>query len=101
MKRISLLIAVAMAGPMLVAGFPAVAQSEAPLSIETPIETLMASPLARPVLDKELPDLDKHPMYEKFKGMTLVQLQPISSGQISEEKVATIKDALAKTTAAK
>lgn len=74
---------------------------QAPLSIERPIEQLMADPNARAVLQKELPDLDKHPMYETFKSMNLVQLEPLSSGQITKEKLEAIKAALANVDPAK
>ncbi|MBA4761824.1 hypothetical protein [Sphingomonas sp.] len=94
---VTLIAALAISPAVLVAAAPAAkAQGQASFSIDSPIETLMATPKARAVLDRELPGLDKHPMYDTFKSMSLVRLQPLSSGQISEEKLATIKAALTK-----
>lgn len=67
------------------------AVEEAALSIDTPIEALMVNPKTRAILDMELPQLDQHPGYSHFKTMSLVQLQPLSAGQISDAKLAAIK----------
>ena len=42
----------------------------------------------------ELPGLTDHPAYEQFKGMTLRQLQPMSGGVISEERITAVQAAL-------
>ena len=74
----------------------ALAATKATFSVDTPIETLMANPKARAVLDQELPKLDQHPAYSQFKTMSLAQLQPLSAGQISDAKLAAIKAKLSK-----
>lgn len=81
---------------------PALAQGANPtnpavqqLSVELPIETIMADPAGKAVMDKEMPTLMSHPAYEQFKSMSLRQLQPYSGGAITDEKIAVIQAALA------
>ncbi|MEM6907602.1 MAG: hypothetical protein AAF494_02895 [Pseudomonadota bacterium] len=57
----------------------------AALTIETPIEQLMADEQAAAVLEKHLPGVSQHPAYDQFKAMTLVQLKPWSQGMITDE----------------
>ncbi|MEE4201188.1 hypothetical protein [Erythrobacter sp.] len=84
------------------AAAPAIAQTpsapaaaaDAP-TIDTPIAVLMASEATRAVLVKHLGPLGEHPSYEQFKTMSLVQLQPWSAGQITDEALAKIKADLA------
>ena len=63
----------------------------------TPISELAADPAGKAALDKELPGLTEHPAYEQFKSMTLRQLQPMSGGVISDERLAAVQAALDKT----
>lgn len=63
----------------------------------TPIGELAADPAGKAILDKELPGLTQHPAYEQFKGMTLRQLQPMSGGVISDERLTAVQAALDKT----
>ena len=55
---------------------PAPAAAAAPLNGDTPIETLIASPVAKPLVLKHFPDLDQHPAYEQFKSLSLRALAP-------------------------
>ncbi|MFM8939360.1 MAG: hypothetical protein ACKOEY_05020 [Phenylobacterium sp.] len=57
----------------------------------TPIAELAADPAGKAVLDKELPGITQHPAYEQFQGMTLRQLQPMSGGMLTDEKLAAIQ----------
>ena len=57
----------------------------------TPIETLAANPATKAVLDKDLPGLTSHPMYDQFKGMTLTALVPMSQGQLTDDQVKTVQ----------
>ena len=66
---------------------PAPAVAMAMLSIDSPIEALVADPKAKMIVDANFPGMTAHPAYEQFKGMTLKQLQPLSQGVISEEAV--------------
>ena len=66
----------------------------AKLSADTPIETVVANPAGKAVLDAQLPSLTSHPMYEAFKAMSLRQLQPMSNGAITAEAVDKVDAAL-------
>lgn len=70
---------------------PAPAAAAAPLNGDTPIETLIASPAAKPLVLKYFPDLETHPAYEQFKGMSLRALAPYSDGGITEEKIVALE----------
>ncbi len=62
----------------------------AKFSLETPIETLVADPAAKAVLDADIPGMTAHPAFDQFKTMSLKQLQPISQGQITDETLAKV-----------
>lgn len=68
------------------------------LTIESPIEVLMANEQAKAVLLKHMGgnDISLHPMYDQFKAMSLKQVQPFSQGAITEEMLANIAADLAK-----
>jgi hypothetical protein len=62
------------------------------LSVETtPIETLVANPAAKAVLEKDLPGLTTHEAYDQFKAMTLSQVAPMSQGAITDEALKTVQ----------
>jgi len=80
------------------AAAPAPATAAAPaaagkLTLDTPIETIVADPKGKEVLTADLGgDVSQHPMYESFKSMSLNQLAPMSQGKITDDvlkKVAT------------
>ena len=78
------------------AAAPAIAEdaAEAPaakLTIDSTIETLMANEATKAVVVKHLGAMDQHPAYGQFKGMSLIQLQPWSQGQITDEIIAAVK----------
>ena len=70
--------------------------ASAELTIETPIETLMANDAARAVVLEAIPELDQHPAYDQFKAMSLKAVQPFSGGNITDEMLAQIAAGLAK-----
>ena len=71
---------------------PAAAPAAGALSVETtPIETLVANPAAKAVLDKDLPGLTTHEAYDQFKGMTLSQVAPMSQGAITDAALKTVQ----------
>lgn len=76
---------------------PALAQEEAqaPLTIDSSIEALMANEVTKAIVVKHLGTLDQHPAYGQFKSMSLVQLQPWSNGQVTDEIIAKVKADLA------
>ena len=84
----------------LMAAAPAMAQAAAALSTDsTPIETLVANPAAKAVLEKNIRGISTHEAYEQFKAMTLTQVAPMSQGAVTDEiikKVQADLDALPK-----
>ncbi len=77
------------------AAAPAAAAPAAVFSLDTPIETLMADPKAKAVIDADLPGMSTHPMYDSFKSMTLGQLAPMSQGKITDAVLAKVAADLA------
>ncbi len=66
--------------------------AQGPLSVESSsVAQLMADAKAKAVLEKHLPGISEHPSYNMFKGMTLVQLKPMSGGQITDATLKAIK----------
>lgn len=65
------------------------------LSIDTPIETLAATPSAKAVLDADIPGLTTHPMYDKFKHDSLRALAPKFGGAITDKDLAKMQADLA------
>ncbi|MEL7444558.1 MAG: hypothetical protein AAGK02_01945 [Pseudomonadota bacterium] len=58
---------------------------EAPLSLDTPIEQLVADEAAKAILEKHIPGISQHPSYEQFKALSLRTVQPFSQGAITPE----------------
>jgi len=70
---------------------PAAAVAAAPaFSADTPLEAVVADPAAKAVLDKDLPNLSKHPAFDQFKAMSLRQLQPYAEGKITDADIAKV-----------
>lgn len=67
------------------------------LTIDTPIETLMADARAKAVVTLHFggADLTSHPAYEQFKSLSLKALAPFSQGLITEEMLTKIEADLA------
>ena len=65
------------------------------LTIESPIEALMANDAARAIVLEQLPGLDEHPAYGQFKSMSLKAVQPFSQGAITEDALTKIAEGLA------
>lgn len=63
------------------------AEAAAKLTVDTPIEQLIANEKAKAVLDARIPGLTSHPMLDQFKAMSLKQLQPMSGGQLTDAMV--------------
>lgn len=72
-----------------------VATTGAKFTLDTPIETIAADPAGKAVLDKNIPGMTAHPLFDSFKSMTLTALQPASQGQITDAQVAAVKADLA------
>ena len=100
----TLIAAVAVAAALTTAGAasaqmapaaPAAAAPAGALTTDTPIETIVADPAGKAVLDKDAPGLTTHPMYEQFKSMSLKELAPMSQGKIDDAALAKINADLA------
>ena len=77
--------AVAVAGPAVAGKY----------SVETPLEIIIADPAGKAVLDRDLPGLTTHAMFDQFKSMSLKQLQPMSSGKITDDSLVKLSADLA------
>jgi len=70
--------------------------AQGPLSVESSsVAELMADAKAKAVVEKHIPGISEHPSYGMFKGMTLVQLKPMSGGRITDDTLKAIKADLA------
>jgi hypothetical protein len=87
MKFVILAAALLVAAPLSAQTAPAPAAAAAMLTIDSPIEALVADPKAKAVVDANFPGMTAHPAYEQFKGMSVKQLQPMSQGVITDEAV--------------
>ena len=92
--RVFLSLALLLSSPALAQTAPAPVPDGERLTMAWPMEALMADPVGKAVMDKEMPALMSHPAYEQFKSMSLRQLQPYSGGAITDEKIAAIEAAL-------
>lgn len=73
----------------------AAATAPAKLTIDSPIEQLVANPAAKAVLEGALPGISSHPSFDSFKAMTLTQVQPYSGGLVTDEIIAKVTAGLA------
>ena len=74
------------------AAAPAAAAAPAKLSVEdTTIGDLLASPVGKAVLTKDMPDLIADPRMEMAKGMTLRAIVPFSEGKLDDAKLAALQ----------
>lgn len=64
-------------------------------NLDTPIETIVADPAAKAVIDADIPPLTSHPAFDQFKSMSLRALQPLSQGAITDELLKKIETDLA------
>jgi hypothetical protein len=73
--------------PKASAPLPAAA---AKFTLDTPIETIVADPAGKAVIDKDLPGTTTHPMYEQFKGMSLNQVAPMAPDKLTAEALSKV-----------
>ncbi len=65
------------------------------LTLDTPVEQIVAEPAGKAILEAHLPAVSGHAAFERFKSMSLRQLQPVSQGQLTDEALAKTEAALA------
>lgn len=88
MIAVALLLAAVQAVPVPAA--PVATKPASRLNLDTPVETIVADPKGKAVLDADLPTLTAHPMYDSFKGMSLNQLQGYAADQLSAPVLAKV-----------
>ncbi len=98
--RVFFVVAVALtfAAPLAAQNTTATAAAPATaakFTVDMPLETIVADPAGKAVIDANMPGLTTHQMYDAFKGMSLKQLQPMSNGKITDERLAKVGAALA------
>jgi 2-polyprenyl-6-methoxyphenol hydroxylase-like FAD-dependent oxidoreductase len=71
------------------------APAPAMMSLETPVEQLMANADAMAVVLSVIPEIADHKEYQRFKSMTLRQLQPLAAQQLTPEKLAQVEEGIA------
>lgn len=74
---------------------PAAAAQSPALGLDTPVETLVAIPPAKAVLDADIPGLTTHPAYGQFKSESLRTLAPKFGGAITDKDLAKLQADLA------
>ena len=97
MKTLTASFALALGAPLLALSATAVQAEEvaARLNLDTPLETIYADPAGAAVMEANAPGMNKHAMYDMFKGMSLRALAPMSQGMITDEMLAKIEKDLA------
>ncbi len=76
------------------AALPAAAATAA-LTLDTPIEAIVAVPAGKAVLDAELPGLTTNERYDMIKGISLTQLAGYAPDKLTPERLAKVKADLA------
>lgn len=71
------------------------APAAARLTLDTPIETIMADAAGKAVIQANMPGVDQHPMYDMFKGLSLRQVQSYSEGRLTDAMMTKIAAELA------
>jgi hypothetical protein len=103
MKSFAMILTIFVAAPAL-ASEPAVAPpaqvvspaAAAKFTLDTPVETLVANPATKTVLEENLPGITTHPQYETFKSMSLSVLAGFAPEKLTPERLAAVAAALAK-----
>lgn len=75
---------------------PATQAPAARLSLDTPIEAIVADSAGKAVLDADLPGVTTHEHYEMFKGMSLRSLSGMAPDKLPAEALAKVEADLAK-----
>ena len=75
---------------------PAAQATAARLSLDTPVEAIVADAAGKAVLDAALPGLTTHEHYEMFKGMSLRALAGMAPDKLPAEALAKVEADLAR-----
>ena len=71
------------------------AEAHARLSLDTPVEAIVADQAGKAVLDADLPGVTTHEHYDMFKSMTLRQLSTMAPDKLTAEILAKVEADLA------
>ena len=74
---------------------PAAPAAAGRLNLDTPIETIVADPAGKAVIDKDLPGTTTNPMYDQFKGMSINQVAPMVPDKLTPALLAKVSADLA------
>jgi hypothetical protein len=77
------------------AGHAAPATAQAALTLDTPVEAIIADAQGKAVLDKHLPGMTAHPQFEQAKTMSLRQISGFAPEHITAELLAKVEADLA------
>ncbi len=85
--------ATAQTAPAAKPGTPTPAAPAAPtaatkFSLDTPVETLMADPAAKAVVEANVPGISTHESYDMFKSMSLSQLSGMAPDKLTPDVLA-------------
>ncbi|HUE66085.1 MAG TPA: hypothetical protein VMO78_17070 [Rhizomicrobium sp.] len=83
MKNKLALIALLIAAPVWAEEAQTSTSDTPTYTLNTPVETIAATPAAAAVLNRDLPGLLTDPSYAIFKAMSLKQMQQASGGDLS------------------
>ena len=67
----------------------------AKFSLDTPVETLMADPAAKAVVEANVPGISTHESYDMFKSMSLTQLSGMAPDKLTPDVLAKTQAGLA------
>jgi hypothetical protein len=84
----ALLLTAGAAAAQTPAAPPAAMAPAGALTLDTPIEQIVANPAGKAVLDTDLPGLTTHPAYDQFKSMSLKEVEPMSQGALTDAMLA-------------
>jgi hypothetical protein len=71
------------------------AKADGKLTLDTPVEAIVAKPEGKAVLEANLPGITTHEHYEMFKAMNLKQIAGMAPTQVTPEVLAKIEVGLA------
>lgn len=71
------------------------AQADGKLTLDTPVEAIVAKPEGKAVLEANLPGITTHEHYEMFKAMSLKQLAGMAPDRLTPDALAKVEAGLA------
>jgi hypothetical protein len=71
------------------------AKADGKLTLDTPVESIVAKPEGKAVLEANLPGITTHEHYEMFKAMNLKQIAAMAPDRLTPEALAKVEAGLA------